>query len=158
MCIVKFTTVLSISITWLYFYALYSAVQFHEYLNTRLYTCTQVLVQGLYVVRVRVNSYSNPSNFCTDCSRGRGCCDDWEESYCGGGLRCDTYFQYCLRPLGSPQTDKNCQGHPQITSSTAMDGGIINFAHSMVLGHSNPFFLNSSDTMWMVRLVPSMYA
>jgi hypothetical protein len=112
-----------------------------------LYKSTQVcvLVEGRYFVEVRLNGYTNPSGKCNNCfntqNRQQFCCDNrdntnectvtWE--------RCDSYFIYCLRPLGTV-SDLGCLDNKTITMShiNVDDGPDIDFSQSRVLGLSNP--------------------
>ena len=103
-----------------------------------------VLVEGRYLVEVRLNGYSNPTG---KCGHGRCqtntpgefyCCDGFATSTCSGWERCDSYFVYCLRPLG--KTDLGCLAneHRAVSRSNQDDISNIDFSLSTVLGLSNP--------------------
>ena len=106
-----------------------------------------MLVQGHYVVELRLNRYSNPSGRC-----GHGdvchnlfdqlyCCDSFSTRNCHGDERCDSYFKYCLRPFGEVQlTSQQCFFN-QVRSSTNPDDGPLDFSQSTVLGLNNPLRL-----------------
>ena len=70
-------------------------------------------VKGLYNLEVRVHNYTNLTGKCPGCvevlSPEPGCCDLYGElSSCGDFYRCDTYFTYVLRVLGSNEMGENC--------------------------------------------------
>ena len=105
-----------------------------------------VLVEGRYIVEVRLNGYTNPSGKCNsdDCftwnGRHRTCCDSHNTNMCTGWERCDSYFIYCLIPLG--EVNNNYLGcfddDVKTVSHSNRDDGYIDFSLSRVLGLSNP--------------------
>ena len=106
-------------------------------------------VEGHYIVEVRLNGYTNPSGKCRDCDWTLNCCDipdeilpiDIATDDCIGERRCDSYFNYCLRPFG----DKKLYCSPSErrgTSSRNSNDGPLNFYQSRVLGLSNPQILS----------------
>ena len=113
-----------------------------------LYTHSQmcVIVQGLYLVEVRLLGYENPTQRCLSNGGQRlSCCDDFRrQDRCTDGDReCDSYFIYCLRAFqtrdsqegGCPNSDRT------VTSDVNTDDGMIDFSQSTVLGLNNPFQL-----------------
>jgi hypothetical protein len=102
------------------------------------------MVEGRYIVKVRLNGYTNPSGKCNDeiCFTQNGqqyCCDSYDTDICMGGDRCDSYFVYCLRPLGEVDR-KGCFDNETRAKSlyNRDDGRNIDFSQSEVLGLSNP--------------------
>ena len=111
-----------------------------------------VVVQGQYLLEVRLNGYNNHDNSCVGCpmgndSQGRvtgSCCDDFNRfNDCdGGGRRCDSYFFFCLRPFGSERLTGGCRGYTATrVSSVNRDDRLIDFTAERVLGLENPFLL-----------------
>ena len=71
-----------------------------------LHTQVGTLANGRYQGEVTLVRYNNPNGTCQDCAintaGSRSCCDDFDRfSMRNGDTRCDPYFTYCLRPLGS---------------------------------------------------------
>ena len=102
-----------------------------------------MLVEGRYIVEVRLNGYANPSGKCNsnDChtESGQTCCDSDDTGKCMGRERCDSYFVYCLRPLG--EVDLGCfENQTRAVSEYNEDDKMTNidFSQSRVLGLSNP--------------------
>ena len=102
-----------------------------------------VLVEGRYVVEVRLNGYTNPSGKCNskDCfpdAHQQTCCDSHDTDMCTGSERCDSYFVYCLRPLGT--VDLGCLDNETraVSVSNEDDEPDIDFSQSKVLDLSNP--------------------
>ena len=103
-----------------------------------------MVVEGYYLVQVRLNGYSNPTG---KCGHGRCqtntpgefyCCDSFDTT-CSGWERCDSYFVYCLRPLGNDNRLGCHDNETRAESSTNSDDNEpINFSHSKVLGLDNP--------------------
>lgn len=108
-------------------------------------------MKGLYFLQARVNSFSNPNQQSFHCINEDGCsfrcCDDVNLFLCGfltGDRQCDTFFVFCLRPLGT--TELGCGSN---TTSGSMirsdvnenDATIIDFSQSSFLGLSNPINL-----------------
>ena len=103
-----------------------------------------MFVEGRYIVQVRLNGYSNPTG---KCGHGRFqtntpgefyCCDSFDTT-CSGWERCDSYFVYCLRPLGDDNRlgchDNETRDESSINSD---DNEPINFFLSKVLDLDNP--------------------
>ena len=104
-----------------------------------------MLVEGRYVVEVRLNGYTNPSGKCNsrNCFPGMNrqtCCDGDDTNKCTDRERCDSYFIYCLRPLGT--VDFGCRENEgslrAISATNEDDRPGIDFSLSKVLGLSNP--------------------
>ena len=55
-----------------------------------------VLVRGRYIVEMRLLGYDNPTQRCQDCPIVQSV-----DRSCMGTDRCDSYFIYCLRTIGS---------------------------------------------------------
>ena len=120
-----------------------------------------VIVQGLYLVEVRLLGYENPTGKCQDCwKRFNGqwrwrCCDDFERSnQCTDGDReCDSYFIYCLRPFQTRDSrEGGCSNSDKtVTSTVNTDDGMIDFSQSEVLGLNNPFQLQGLTEDYEVR-------
>ena len=114
-----------------------------------------VLVQGRYLVEVRLNGYSNPTGKCNSqacfTDSGQTCCDSDDTNNCRGRERCDSYFIYCLRPLG--EVDLGCTGNGTraVSQYNEDDKTDIDFSHSTVLGLSNPQNLSGLGDAYKVR-------
>ena len=102
------------------------------------------------MVKLTLFDYDNPTGTCYDpgeCARPDDqyrCCDDSSRnSRCTGFRQCDSYFIYCLRPLGSE--GEGCAGYEQrISTFNQDDSAPIDVTHSMVLGLENPLILNGT--------------
>jgi hypothetical protein len=110
-----------------------------------LYKSTQVcvLVEGRYFVEVRLNGYTNPSGKCNNCfntqNRKQFCCDNGDNTNeCTTSERCDSYFIYCLRPLGTVEVGCFDNKTIAVSRSNEDDGSDVDFSQSRVLGLSNP--------------------
>ena len=102
-----------------------------------------MLVEGRYIVQVRLNGYTNPSGKCNgdNCFPGMNqqiCCDGGGTDKCMGRERCDSFFVYCLRPLGT--VDMGCPNNETraVSFFNVNDGPSVDFSLSRVLGLSNP--------------------
>ena len=102
-----------------------------------------VLVEGRYTVEVRLNGYTNPSGKCNsrNCfpdAHQQTCCDSRDTNICTNRERCDSYFVYCLRPLGT--IDFGCFDNETraVSLPNEDDRSGIDFSMSRVLGLSNP--------------------
>ena len=113
-------------------------------------------VCGHYIVQVRVNGYSNPTgkcydqNSCDSSPNSTHCCDGACSSNSSCEEQSDSYFIYCLRPLG---TERRLGYHPneiRTNSSVNENDGDIDFSDSIVLGLSNPLYLTGLDTAYKV--------
>ena len=110
-----------------------------------------IVVQGFYLVEVRLLGYENPTEKCQGCLRTYNgistlrCCDDFSRSdQCtDGGRECDSYFIYCLRPLQSQDFQEGgCSNSDRtVTSAVNVDDEMIDFTQSEILGLNNPFQL-----------------
>ena len=112
-----------------------------------------VLVRGRYLVEVTVFDYNNPTQTCQDCRDGPfdmtvGCCDNFDRTICNGGDRCDSFFYYCLRTIGS--AGRNCSYFGNRTSTANIDDGQIDFSQSTVLGLENPLQLQGLTDAYTV--------
>ena len=104
-------------------------------------------------MEVRLNGYSNPTG---KCGQGEGCqtetpgelsCCDSSNITCSGNECCDSYFHYCLRPLGEVGLGCYANETRAISESNQNDESNIDFSLSTVLGLSNPqFFSGLGDT------------
>ena len=120
-----------------------------------------VLVQGRYLLEVRLNGYDNQDNSCIDCQpEGRtlhGCCDDHNRvNDCDRNeRRCDSYFIFCLRPFGSRQEKYDCKTLYNDTRMTSVNNndGPVDFTSSTVLGLENPFLLPGLTEEYEVRYI-----
>ena len=101
------------------------------------------------MLEVRLNGYNNQEGKCLGCPRDQSdsihsCCDDFSRfSDCDGNRRCDSYFIFCLRPLGSERERYDCQtlyNDTKVTSANGNDAP-IDFTNEVVLGLENPFLL-----------------
>ena len=113
-----------------------------------------MLVEERYVVKVRLNGYTNPSGECQGCDIiiDRTCCDvdlDFTTSGCIGERRCDSYFNYCLRRIGDKKPDCS-PSERRNTSSINSNDGPLNFSQSRVLGLSNPQVLSGLKGAYQV--------
>ena len=104
-------------------------------------------------MEVRLFGYDNPTQRCQDCRTGGefanpGCCDFHDRTICMGLERCDSYFFYCLRPIGS--TGRNCSYFGNLISASIDDDGFINFNQSSVLGLENPLELPGLTDIYAV--------
>ena len=102
-----------------------------------------MLVEGCYVVEVRLNGYTNPSGKCNgdNCFPGMNqqtCCDSDNTDKCTSWERCDSFFVYCLRPLGTVRLGCFDNETRAVSLSNVNDGPGIDFSLSRVLGLSNP--------------------
>jgi hypothetical protein len=105
--------------------------------------CVLVAVEGRYLVEVRLNGYTNPSGKCNseNCFTENGqqyCCDSYDTDICMGGDRCDSYFLYCLRPLGEVDRVGCFNNETRDVSLHNRDDGYVDFSQSKVLGLNNP--------------------
>ena len=114
-----------------------------------------MLVEGRYLVEVRLNGYTNPTGSCQDCKRSSGltCCDTGRvTSDCRGGRQCDSYFIYCLRPFGDvrqpPVGYFRSSNKYRNISSVNMDDGPLDFSQNTVLGLNNPQILSGLADMY----------
>ena len=117
-------------------------------------TCIQVAVKGEYTVQVRIYSYSNPTESCVICIGPEGqtdpsprCCDTEDRECIGLEAHCDTFYRYCLRPLGTTGTS-GCSGG-KISTINENDAP-IDFSNRTVLGLRNPFILPGLGAKWKV--------
>ena len=117
-----------------------------------------MLVQGCYVVQIRLNGYSNPTGRCG----GQACHGQSGRLYCcdsnlvgignciGERHGCDSYFTYCLRLFGEVQlTSQRCISN-QVRSLSNHNDGPLNFSQSTVLGLDNPLNLTGLDVPYNV--------
>ena len=101
------------------------------------------LVKGRYLIEVELFGYDNPTQTCQNCRPGQfvdpGCCDHHDRSICtSNGDRCDSFFIYCLRTIGSTGI---CSYFGNQMSLVNPEDGIIDFNQSLVLGLDNPLQL-----------------
>ena len=118
-----------------------------------------VLVEGHYVVEVRLNGYTNPSGQCQGCDWILNCCDIPPEilpigittNDCIGERRCDSFFSYCLRPFGDRKLYCSASEYRNISAVNSNDGP-LNFSQSRVLGLSNPLVLSGLRGAYKVSI------
>ena len=108
------------------------------------------------MVELTVFDYDNPTGTCYDpqeCVREgqHRCCDvNLFFPECTGFRRCDSYFTYCLRSLGSE--GQGCSGYEErISSRNQDDSDPIDVTQSMVLGLENPLILRGITDNYDVR-------
>ena len=108
-----------------------------------------MLIEGRYIVEVRLNGYTNPSGKCNSDNDGcftrngrQTCCDSDDTNTCTGRERCDSYFVYCLIPLRLGEVDNYILGcfddDVKTVSRSNRNDGYVDFSQSKVLGLSNP--------------------
>ena len=105
-----------------------------------------VVIEGRYLVEVRLNGYTNPTGKRRKSGTRTRCCDNFNATatVCSGSDLCDSYFIYCLRPFGDARQSPGPEGCSNETieyRSTSLfnpDDGHLNFSQSTVLGLDNP--------------------
>ena len=109
-----------------------------------------------YTVTISLHSYSNLQHTCVRCNVFglNGCCDEYRlrDPQCTGIYRCDTFFSFCLVPVGSISFNPpiHCGG-PSTDTATQFDSDeTIDFVSGAVLGITNPFVLNGISNLWTV--------
>lgn len=104
-----------------------------------------MIVNGHYLVEVRLFAYNNPTGKCQGCYVQRSnqvrCCDTNSVVDCENIRRCDSYFIYCLRPLNTSSIEEGCFGFENRTSDFNRNDGTLNFSNETVLGLPNPLLL-----------------
>lgn len=101
-------------------------------------------------MEVNVFGYSNPTQTCQDCRDGGqfanpGCCDTHNRIICVESDRCDSYFFYCLRTIGS--SGRNCSYFGSRLSTVNYQDEAVDFSQNLVLGLENPLLLRGlTDT------------
>ena len=110
-------------------------------INFKYFMQVCVLVRGRYLVEVELFGYNNPTQTCQECRTGGqfanpGCCDYHSRDTCLDSDRCDSFFFYCLRTIGS--SGRNCSYFGTKTSNANSNDGLIDFNQSSVLGLENP--------------------
>ena len=104
-------------------------------------------------MEVRLNGYSNPAGKCEDHRRSSGeiqCCDSSDTTDCSNGELCDSYFIYCLRPLGDVRQLGCFSDEMRTMSSTNENDGWLDFSQSTVLGLANPQKLSGLEVPYRV--------
>ena len=118
------------------------------------------------MVELTLFDYDNPTGTCYDpqwCVRNglHRCCDSnfilWTFLECTGGRRCDSYFIYCLRPLGSE--GEGCSNYQQrISTFNQDDNNPIDVTRSTVLGLENPLILRGiTESSYDVRYLNGIF-
>ena len=102
-----------------------------------------MLVEGRYLVEVRLNGYTNPTGKCNsqNCFNDHGnqlCCDSRNTKNCQSWEHCDSYFVYCLRPLGEINLRCTVNETRAVSLYNEDDKSDIDFSQNTVLGLSNP--------------------
>ena len=110
-------------------------------------------------MEVRIFGYDNPTQRCQDCRDGQfanpGCCDGFTAATCPGALRCDSYFFYCLRTIGS--SGRNCSYFGNRISDCNQDDEPISFNRNSVLGLENPLQLQGLTNAYAVSSYNNYY-
>lgn len=118
-----------------------------------------VLVQGGYLVQMRLNGYSNPTGKCGhgDCRTSSGqlhCCDNpYNTRSCKNNERCDSYFKYCLKPFDEVRLNQSrCLTNQKSATTLGYNhnDGPLNFSQNTVLGLDNPLNLTSLEDAYNV--------
>jgi hypothetical protein len=117
------------------------------------------LVKGLYILQLQLIGYVNPTQqritgcnindfqcFGTCCDAGTGACTN-------GDRRCDTFFTYCLRPLGTTEFGCGSSSGSVIQSDVNENDAAVNFSQSTVLGLTNPINLPGLTNAWNVSVL-----
>ena len=116
-----------------------------------------MVVEGRYLVEVRLNGYSNPTGKCGHVEHGCQtntpgefyCCDGFDTT-CSGNEWCDSFFVYCLRPLGEDRL--GCLANETRAESSSNKNDMpINFSRSRVLGLDNPQKFSGLGDAYKVR-------
>jgi hypothetical protein len=104
-------------------------------------------------VEVDLYGYSNPTQTCQDCRSGGqfatpGCCDRHDLGTClQEGVRCDSYFFYCLRTIDSSGRG-SCSYSGNRVSAVNLNDGSVDFNQSLVLDLENPLQLPGLTDMY----------
>lgn len=115
-----------------------------------------VIIEGSYLLQVELFGYSNPTGRCMECQiiglNLIGCCDQQLTNLlpCLGVLRCDSYFSYCLRPIGSE--GDSCSYFGSRMSTANRDDEHVDFTQNTVLGLENPLQLQGLTANYAVRI------
>ncbi len=117
-----------------------------------------MLEEGRYFVEVKLNGYTNPTGQCERCKLLNGwiqtCCDvkdiNFATDNCIEERRCDSYFIYCLRPIGDRELDGCSSSEHRNISFPNSNDGPLNFSQSTVLGLSNPQVLSGLRSAYEV--------
>lgn len=80
-----------------------------------------------------------PEDAETVVTRSQGCCDGFDSTSCAGNDLCDSYFNYCLRAIGS--TGRGCSYFGDQSSDPNTDDYPLDFSQDIVLGLENPITL-----------------
>jgi hypothetical protein len=108
-------------------------------------------VDGLYQLEVTVFGYNNPTGRCQGCGDLQGCCDGFGSTNCASIQfnLCDSYFNYCLRTIGS--TERGCSYFGNQRSNSNTGDAPLDFSQNMVLGLENPITLQGlTDTYTVI--------
>ena len=115
-------------------------------------------MEGLYILQAQLLDYDNPNQLSFHCSNQSefcqvDCCDGRQDCV-SGNRRCDTFFTFCLRPLGT--TGFGC-GSPssgsEIQSEVNQNDAAIDFSQSTFLGLSNPIVIPGLTNDWNVSYI-----
>ena len=107
---------------------------------------------------MQINGYNNTGK-CPGCIEfglsEPGCCDRHRNlNLCTDFQRCDSYFTYHVRRLGSTEGGENCTlsrvTGDHRTSRPNFDDANVDFTNATVLGLDNPFTLAGLDNKWNV--------
>ncbi len=103
-----------------------------------------------------MHSYLNPESRCAACTRSLvnpiySCCDNpVNTGVCSGEELCDTFFRYCLRPLG--ETGVQCPQNEFIDTMYFRSNTDALFdIGDNIFGSANPFVLSGAN--WRVSSV-----
>ena len=110
------------------------------------------------MVELSLFDYDNPTGTCYDprrCVRNDGqhrCCDGNDViPECTGNYRCDSYFIYCLRSLGSEGQGCRSNYERRISTHNQDDNTEPDVTQNMVLGLENPLILRGITDNYDVR-------
>ena len=111
-------------------------------------------MEGLYILQAQLLDYDNPNQLSVHCNVfcQVDCCDGMQMQDCvSGNRRCDTFFTFCLRPLGT--TGRGCDSPSsgsEIQSEVNQNDAAIDFSQSTILGLSNPIVIPGLTNDWNV--------
>ena len=110
-------------------------------------------------MEVELFGYSNPTGRCADCPIPTGkivhsCCDNFATTTCTGSARCDSYFHFCLRPIGDRSSTSGCSYFGNKISSANINDAPLNIDATgsvHVPGLDNPIQLPGLSRDYRVR-------
>lgn len=116
------------------------------------------MVEGLYILQVQLRDYDNPNQQCFSCTDqpfqqcSSECCDAGEGNCTSGERRCDTFFTFCLKPLGNTELgcDSSNSRSSMVESNVNQNDKAIDFSQGSFLGLYNPVNLSGLTNNWNV--------